>query len=162
MASRILSVTPAFLRPTSESVFRSNFEGVDLILAITTASGRPPLTIWITESLVSSSWAIEMAPGIDTPRATTRTTVRSTRIIFMRPPGKRGLIRTGRDHPGDRADRSTKLGYFRRSVNSASRPASPDQRPRRREHGQEREGPVHGHGGRHPEPAGQEADPERA
>jgi len=124
MASRISSVTPAFLRLTSESVLRSNFEGVDLILAITTAAGSPPLTIWITESLVSTSWAIEMAPGSDRLTASTRTRARTTRIIFMRrPPGRRESIRTGRAHPGARADRSTTLGYFKRSVNSAPRPA---------------------------------------
>ena len=55
MASSTLSETPAFLRLTSESVLRSNLVAVDLILAMTTASGSPALTIWITESFVSTS-----------------------------------------------------------------------------------------------------------
>ena len=55
MASRTLSETPAFLRLTSESVLRSNLVAVPLILAMTIASGSPALTIWTTESFVSTS-----------------------------------------------------------------------------------------------------------
>ncbi len=55
MASSTLSETPAFLRLTSESVLRSNLVAVPLILAMTIASGSPALTIWMTESFVSTS-----------------------------------------------------------------------------------------------------------
>src|SRR6266851_455943 len=105
MASSTLSETPAFLRPTSASVFRSNLVEVYLILAMTTASARPALTIWSTESLVSTSWASEVAPGSDRLTAATRMRIRTTRVIFMRPPGQRETVGTGRAHPGGRGDR---------------------------------------------------------
>ena len=105
MASSTLSETPAFFRFTSESVLRSNLDGVPLILAMTIASGSPALTIWTTESFVSTSWAREVAPGSDRLTATTRTRTSTARILFMSPPGQRETVGTGRDHPGDRGDR---------------------------------------------------------
>src|SRR5258705_3439915 len=161
MASSTLSDTPAFLRLTSESVLRSNLLAVPLILAMTTASGSPALTIWITESFVSTSWASEVAPGSDRLTAATRSRTSTARILFMSPPGQR---ENGRDRPGPsrRSHRSiTNLGYFVNPVNSGSNRRPAGEPPRRRKHREERHDPVQGHGRGDPDGGGQGAAPQR-